>query len=136
VLRRAPRSPQESVLGDGLLRSVLLGGLCVSAVTLAAGLTAHQLDRPWQSVMFVVLGLAQLGVALAVRAKPEPGTARNWSLLGAVALSGVLQVGGVLLAPLQALLGTETLTGPELLACAAIAAVPGLALHVIRQVRP
>ena len=133
VLRRRPRSPQESVLGDGLLRSVLLGGLCVSAVVLTAGVAAERLDRPWQSVMFVVLGLAQLGVALAVRAKPAPGTPRNWSLLAAVALSGALQVGGVLLAPLQALLGTEALTATDLLACSAIAAVPGVALRVIRR---
>ena len=133
VLHREPRSPQESVLGDGLLVSVLLGGLCVSAVVLAAGVTAHQLDRPWQSVMFVVLGLAQLGVALAVRAKAAPGAPRNRSLLAAVALSGVLQVGGVLLAPLQTLLGTETLTWQELLACAAIAAIPGTALRIIRR---
>jgi Ca2+-transporting ATPase len=133
VRRRPPRSPQESVLGDGLLLSVLLGGLCVSAVTLTAGVVAHQLDRPWQSVMFVVLGLAQLGVALAVRARPAPGTPRNWSLLGAVALSGALQIAGVLLAPLQTLLGTATLTGPQLLACAAIAAIPGTALHLLQR---
>ncbi|MEU8233183.1 cation-transporting P-type ATPase [Actinoplanes sp. NPDC048967] len=130
VLRRRPRSPQESVLGDGLLRSVLLGGLCVAAVVLAAGVTAHQLDRPWQSVMFVVLGLAQLGVALAVRATPGPGTKRNWSLLGAVAASAVLQIAGVLLAPLQSLLGTESLTLAELSACAAVSLVPGAALRL------
>jgi len=133
VLRRRPRSPQESVLGDGLLRSVLLGGLCVAAVVLGAGVTAHQLDRPWQSVMFVVLGLAQLGVALAVRATPEPGTKRNWSLLGAVAVSAVLQVGGVLLGPLQTLLGTESLTVLELSACAVVAVVPGAALRLSRR---
>ncbi|GAA3336550.1 HAD-IC family P-type ATPase [Amorphoplanes nipponensis] len=133
VLRRRPRSPQESVLGDGLLRSVLVGGTVVAAVVLGAGLTAHQLGRPWQSVMFVVLGLAQLGVALAVRAVPEPGTKRNWSLLGAVALSAVLQVGGVLLGPLQTLLGTEALTVAELAACAAVALVPGLALRISRR---
>jgi Ca2+-transporting ATPase len=34
VLHRPPRSPQESVLGDGLLRSVLLGGACIAAVAL------------------------------------------------------------------------------------------------------
>ena len=133
VLRRPPRSPQESVLGDGLLRSVILGGLCVAAVTLTAGVVADHTGRPWQSVMFVVLGLAQLGVALAVRARSAPGTPRNWSLLAAVAVSGALQVAGVLLAPLQSLLGTATLTGPELLACAAVAAVPGVALHLIRR---
>jgi len=130
VLRRPPRSPQESVLGDGLLRSVLIGGLCIAAVVLGAGLVADRLDRPWQSIVFVVLGLAQLGVALAVRARPEPGTARNWSLLAAVAVSGVLQIAGVLLPPLQTLLGTEPLTATELAACAVVAALPGLALHL------
>jgi Ca2+-transporting ATPase len=83
--------------------------------------------------MFVVLGLAQLGVALAVRARTAPGSRRNWSLLGAVALSGALQIGGVLLTPLQNLLGTRALTLPELLACAAVAAIPGLALWIIRR---
>jgi Ca2+-transporting ATPase len=131
VLRRRPRS-QESVLGDGLLRSVLIGGLCVAVVVLGAGVVAHHLDRPWQSVMFVVLGLAQLGVALAVRANPAPGTPRNFSLLAAVALSAVLQVAGVLLAPLQTLLGTESLTVAELSACAAVALVPGVALRLSR----
>jgi Ca2+-transporting ATPase len=130
VLRRPPRSPQESVLGDGLLRSVLIGGLFIAAVVLGAGVVAERLDRPWQSIVFVVLGLAQLGVALAVRARPAPGAAHNWSLLGAVAVSGVLQVAGVLLSPLQTLLGTEPLTAAELAACAAIAALPGLALHL------
>jgi Ca2+-transporting ATPase len=135
VLSRPPRSPQESILGDGLLGSVLAGGLCVSSVVLAAGVVAHRADRPWQSVMFVVLGLAQLGVALAVRARPAPGAARNWSLLAAVAASGVLQVAGVLAGPLRTLLGTSQLTVPELLACAVVAVVPGAALWILRRGR-
>ncbi|SNY59234.1 cation-translocating P-type ATPase [Paractinoplanes atraurantiacus] len=130
VLERRPRSPQESVLGDGLLASVLAGGLCVATVVLGAGVFALHHGMPWQSVMFVVLGLAQLGVALAVRAGATPGTPRNWSLIAAVAVSGVLQVAGVLLPPLQALLGTEALTPVELLACAAVAVIPGLALRL------
>ncbi|HEX5203839.1 cation-translocating P-type ATPase [Paractinoplanes rhizophilus] len=135
VRRRPPRSPQESVLGDGLLASVLAGGLAVATVVLAAGVLAHQAGRPWQSVMFVTLGLAQLGVALAVRAKAAPGTPRNWSLPAAVALSGVLQIAGVLTEPLRLLLGTEPLTGIELLGCALIAVLPGLALRLLRHGR-
>ena len=131
VLRRKPRSPQESVLGDGLLASVLAGGICLATVVLAAGVTADRMGLPWQSVMFVVLGLAQLGVALAVRVKPAPGSPRNWSLLAAVAVSGILQVAGVLLPTLRTLLGTEALSMPVLLACAAVAVVPGLALRVV-----
>ncbi|MCO8277938.1 cation-transporting P-type ATPase [Actinoplanes sp. TRM 88003] len=133
VLRRRPRSPQESVLGDGLLRSVLAGGACLAVVVLAAGLVAQAMDRPWQSVVFVTLGLAQLGVALAVRAKAAPGTPRNRSLFLAVALSAVLQVAGVLLPPLQTLLGTETLSLYELPACAALAVLPGLAFRLVQR---
>jgi Ca2+-transporting ATPase len=133
VLHRPPRSPQESVLGDGLLRSVLLGGVAIAAVTLGAGTVAQAMDRPWQSVVFMVLGLAQLGVALAVRARPEAGTPPNRSLLWAVAASGVLQVAGVLVEPLRALLGTAPLSGAELLACAAVAILPGLALRLLRR---
>ena len=45
-------------------------------------------------------------------------------------LSAVLQVAGVLLPPLRALLGTEPLTVADLLACAAVAVLPGLALRL------
>ncbi|MFF5083526.1 cation-translocating P-type ATPase [Actinoplanes sp. NPDC000266] len=129
VSDRRPRSPQESVLGDGLLAAVILGGLCLGSVTLAAGVLAMLFDRPWQSVMFVVLGLAQLGVALAVRARPAAGTPRNRWLLISVAVCALLQIGGVLLPPLRALLGTEALTWRELVACAVFAAIPALLLR-------
>jgi Ca2+-transporting ATPase len=132
VMRRPPRSPQESVLGGGLLRDVLIGGAAIAAVVTGAGVVAHQAGRPWQSVMFVVLGLAQLGVALAVRARRSPEHREvNRGLLAAVALSAVLQVAGVLVGPLQSLLGTEALTGVDLLACAAISVLPGAALRVL-----
>ncbi|WIM92937.1 cation-transporting P-type ATPase [Actinoplanes oblitus] len=133
VLRRPPRPPQESVLGAGLLRGVLLGGVAVTAVTLAAGVVARLGGRPWQSVMFLVLGLAQLGVALAVRARPAAGDRPNRWLPLAVALSGGLQLAAVLTGPLRTLLTTEPLTGVELLACAGIAALPGLVMRVVQR---
>ncbi|WP_173086682.1 cation-translocating P-type ATPase [Phytohabitans rumicis] len=177
TMRRAPRSPQESVLGAGLLRAVLLTGGLLAAVVLGAGIAADALDRPWQSIVFVVLGLAQLGVALAVRASRTPikdprtpikvlsadqgqtvvdwrsnhsrspmidgeihdrragvrrwrGRPRNPALLAAVGVSALLQVAGVLLPPLRELLGTEPLTAAELVACAAVATLPGLTLRL------
>ncbi|HET6213855.1 MAG TPA: cation transporting ATPase C-terminal domain-containing protein, partial [Micromonosporaceae bacterium] len=133
IMRRPPRSPQESVLGDGLLRAVLVTGALMSAVVLGAGVLAYRLDRPWQSVVFVVLGLAQLGVALAVRARRRPGEPGNPALGAAVLLSAVLQVAGVLVAPLRTLLGTEPLTILELTACTAIATLPGLGLRLLRR---
>jgi Ca2+-transporting ATPase len=130
VLRRPPRSPQESVLGDGLLRDILIGGLVVASVTLVAGVTANGMGLPWQSVMFLVLGLAQLGVALAVRATPSAGTGRNPSLPAAVAVCAILQLAGVLAEPLRTLLGADPLTAAAILGCVAVAAVPGLVLRL------
>ncbi len=131
IMRRAPRSPQESVLGDGLLNAVLVAGTLIAAVVLGAGVTAYHLGRPWQSVVFVVLGLAQLGVALAVRAPRRPGQAGNRGLAAAIVCSAVLQVAGVLLPPLRGLLGTEPLDVPVLLLCGAVATVPGIGLRLM-----
>ncbi|MEW2385459.1 cation-transporting P-type ATPase [Micromonospora sp. NPDC047707] len=133
TLRRAPRSPSESVLGAGLGRDVLLTGALIGTVVLGAGVAAAWAERPWQSVVFVVLGLAQLGVALAVRA-PRPAGARrgNLALPLAVAVSASLQVAGVLLPPLRELLGTAPLDAVELLACAAVSVLPGLVLRLTR----
>ncbi|GIJ79360.1 Ca2+-transporting ATPase [Micromonospora phaseoli] len=134
TLRRVPRSPQESVLGAGLGWHILIGGALISAVTLGAGVLAVAWDRPWQSVVFIVLGLAQLGVALAVRAPRPPGARRgNLALPLAVVVSALLQVAGVLLAPLRDLLGTEPLSVRDLLACAMISVLPGLILRATRR---
>lgn len=136
TMRRAPRSPQQSILGGGLWVSILVTAVLLTAVSLGAGVAAYHLGRPWQSVLFVVLGLAQLGVALAVRAPrpdrrrtdPEAGSRRNPWLLAALAFSAALQVAGVLLPPLRELLGTEALTLRDLGGCAAVAILPGLVL--------
>jgi Ca2+-transporting ATPase len=131
TMRRPPRSPQESVLGGGLARAVLVTGALIAGVTLAAGIYAHRAGHPWQSVVFLVLGLAQLGVALAVRAPRDRGHRfANPGLLGALAVSALLQVAGVLVPPLQALLGTEPIGPVGLAGCAAVAMLPGLAVYL------
>jgi Ca2+-transporting ATPase len=133
AMRRPPRPPDQAILGAGLLRAVVVTAALIAAVSLAAGVAAQLWDRPWQTVVFVVLGLAQLGVALAVRAPRRPGVRGNPALPAAVALSAALQLAGVLLPPLRDLLGTVPLTPVELLACAAVAVVPGLALTLGRR---
>jgi P-type Ca2+ transporter type 2C len=75
-------------------------------------------------MIFLILGLAQLGVALAVRAPRSRGHAGNpwlgWSLAG----SAALLLGAVLLAPLRELLGTRPLTVGQVFAATVVAAVP------------
>ncbi|MFV2020680.1 HAD-IC family P-type ATPase [Micromonospora sp. LOL_023] len=143
VLDRPPRPPTESVLGAGLGAGVLGIGALITAVTLAAGVTGFHTGRPWQTMVFVTLGLAQLGVALAVRARRPrsvpAGDSGGWRRMGnpgllvAVATAAVLQIAGVYLGPLAALLGTDPLTVTDLAGCAAVAALPALTLHLSRS---
>jgi Ca2+-transporting ATPase len=133
TMNRPPRSPQQSVLGDGLGRSILATGSLIAATVLGAATVAYHTGRAWQSIAFVVLGLAQLGVALAVRAHRSPGTPGNRALVAAVALSAVLQVAAVLVPPLRTLLATDPLSVVELIGCAIVAALPGLALYLARR---
>ena len=80
-----------------------------------------------QTAVFMTLGLAQISLALAVRA-PRRGVAlAHRGLEAAVLLAAGLQVMAVAWAPLRELLGTETLPFSALVAVAAFAAVPGLA---------
>lgn len=143
TMRQRPRPPQEPVLGAGLWRSILYAGAVLGTTVLAVGVWAYLAGRPWQSMLFVVLGLGQLGIAVAVRARrrPEagPGTRsirpdRNPWLLAAVVLSGILQVAAVYLAPLRTLLGTVPLSPTDLAICAAAAVLPGLAVRAERWV--
>ncbi|MDB1087339.1 cation-transporting P-type ATPase [Streptomyces sp. ACA25] len=134
VMRDPPRPPGESVLGAGLWPRVLLMGTVIAAVTLAAGVWAHQTDRPWQTMVFLVLGATQLGVALGSRARP--GTWSNPFLLVAVATALALQIAGVYFPPLRALLGTEPLALTELLIACALSVVGYAAMRLQRWLLP
>jgi P-type Ca2+ transporter type 2C len=133
AMRRPPRSPQESVLGAGLTKAVLGIGTVISLVALGGGVLAHRYGAPAQTMVFLILGLAQLGVALAVRAPRHRGTPGNPWLGWAVALSAVLLLGAVVLVPLRVLLGTAALTPPQLLVAVVVAALPGAGLALARR---
>jgi Ca2+-transporting ATPase len=132
VMQRPSRSPQESVLGDGLVGRIAVVGALITAVSLGAGLWVDSMGGPVQSAVFVTLGLAQLGVALALRAPAPRRTLRQRGLETAVLVAVVLQVVGLYLAPLQALLGTEPLEPEVLAGLAALAVVPGVLVHAAR----
>jgi Ca2+-transporting ATPase len=125
VMTDRPRRPDEAILGGCVARRILGIGALITTVAIGAALVAHAQGRAWQSILFTVLGLAQLGVALALRARGT-GRGRNWGLDAAVALSLLLQLAALWLAPLRALLGTVALSQAEVGACAAVAAVPAL----------
>ena len=116
TMTKRPRSPAEGVLGDHLWRQVLVLGAWLAAVCLSIGLWAESSGRPWQSMIFVLLGLIQLGVAVGLRSRPgRYDRDANPMLLVAVVLAAALQIAAVYAPPLQALLSTEALSSSDLL---------------------
>ncbi|MFF7765077.1 cation-translocating P-type ATPase [Streptomyces massasporeus] len=134
AMRHPPRPPEESVLGAGLWPRILFMGAFVAAVTLLAGVWARETGRPWQSMMFLVLGATQLGVALGSRARP--GSLANPFLLVAVGGALALQAAGVYVPVLQNLLGTEPLSLADFAIACALSGLGHVVMRVQRRLWP
>jgi Ca2+-transporting ATPase len=104
-------------------------------VAIAAGAWVERTGGPWQTMTFIVLGLAQLGVAMALRRPATPGTSRIRFLDLAVACAGIAQLLPLIFAPLRELLGLETLTLAQLGVALVVAAVPGVVARALRRFR-
>jgi Ca2+-transporting ATPase len=133
VLMRPPRPPGGQLLDARTGRRVALLGLVIAGCGLAAGLAARARDRPWQTMVFLTVTAAQLGVALALRPPKQRGGQRNRLLLLAVLVDVGLAVAAVWWPPLQALLHTASLSLRDALLCG-VAALPA-ALVARLQVR-
>ncbi|CAM5274425.1 ATPase [Streptomyces avidinii] len=107
----------------------------VTAACLTAGTVARAWDLPWQSVLFLSLLAAQLGVVLGLRTRLL--TRENLFLPLSVLASALLGAAALYLAPLQSVLETAPLGWPGL-ALASAALVSGfaaarLARHAFRR---
>ncbi|MDX2820311.1 cation-translocating P-type ATPase [Streptomyces ipomoeae] len=134
TMRHLPRPPEESVLGAGLWPRILFMGAFVATVTLVVGVWARETGRPWQSMIFLILGATQLGVALGSRARP--GSLANPFLLVAVGAALSLQVAGVYLPPLQELLGTEPLPPTDLAIACAVSGLGHVVMRLQARLKP
>jgi Ca2+-transporting ATPase len=126
AMSRPPVARDLPVIDRPLARRIAATGTIIAIVTTAAALLSRSIDADARSSAFLVLGLAQLGVALALR---EPGAARrNRFLTAAVAGAVLLQVSGITVPFLRTLLGTESLPATAWLHCTLLAVLPGLLL--------
>lgn len=134
-MRRPSPSPQRSTLGDGLWWQVLATGVGIAAVSVCSGLWAQRTGEQVQACVFLTLGLAQLGVALGLRAPRHGADLSSRALELAVLLAAGLQVLPLVWSPAGQLLGIGPV-GPVAASVAlALAALPGIALTVLRRWR-
>lgn len=119
VMKRPPRHPKESIFAHGLgLHAIWVGLLMAGVALFVQAWSIRTGHTHWQTMVFTVLCLTQLGHVLAIRSEKESlftmGLSSNKYLLGAVLLTIVFQMATVYVPSLNPVFGTEPLTPYEL----------------------
>jgi Ca2+-transporting ATPase len=140
IMLRKPRDPDESIFADGMGWQILLGGLLMGAVCLGLQYWCKVNGiQHWQTMVFTVLCMSQMGYALAVRSEREflfrQGFLSNIALSGAVLLTFLLQLALIYVPFLQKIFLTYPLTFQELLLCIALSSVVFHAAELGKWVR-
>jgi P-type Ca2+ transporter type 2C len=131
VMKEPPKDPQESIFARGLGSYMIRIGIILAIVTIAMMVWAYGyteqvqgngLDRDrWQTMVFTVLCLAQMGHAIAMRSNTRLMIEVNpfsnpWILLAVVGTS-ILQLLLIYVEPLRNFFNTHYLSPFELLIC-------------------
>jgi Ca2+-transporting ATPase len=140
VMNRAPRRPDESIFAHGLGAHALWVGLLMAGVVLVAQAWAITTGRShWQTMVFTILCLTQLGHVLAIRSEKQSlfsmGLLSNLYLLGAVLITFALQMATIYIPVLNGIFKTEPLTLQELLITLALSSIVFVAVELEKLVR-
>ncbi|MGR8940877.1 MAG: cation-translocating P-type ATPase [Gammaproteobacteria bacterium] len=140
IMQRPPRPPQQSIFAEGMWQHILWIGLLMAGVSLfAQGWAYFTGSARWQSMVFTVLTLSQMGHVLAIRSERDSllrqGLFSNLPLLGAVTLTFGLQMAVLYVPSLQPIFKTEALSRDELLFCLALSAIVFLIVEIEKWLR-
>jgi Ca2+-transporting ATPase len=135
VLRRRPRNPSQPILTRSLTLQIVVLAIALTGSSLDVATWVRSSGGAWQSALFAVIALGQLGLALSTRSDSRPAwrvPLRDYRMLGwAVTGSVLLMAAALYLPPLQALLRTQALTGAELVAVLIGACVPATVAQIL-----
>jgi len=124
IMTRPPRPPQQNVFANGRGLHMVWVGMFMAGVALSLQAWAINHDLHWQTIVFNVICLSQLGHVMAIRSENRSlfsnGVLSNKPLLFSVLLALLLQLAITYLPFLHTIFKTESLTLKEfLLVCAA-----------------
>lgn len=122
VMKRPPRPLSESIFAHGIGSQILWVGFLMGFICLLVQYWFYSINREtWQTMVFTILCLSQLGNALANRSERESffrlGILTNPSLIGSVCLNFGFQLLVVYTPFFQRIFKTKPLTLQELLLC-------------------
>ncbi len=128
VMKRPPRNPKESVFAHGLGYHAIWVGLLMAGIFFFVQSWAIKTGNShWQTMVFTVLCLTQLGHVLAIRSEKESlfkiGLFSNRPLLGAVLISFGFQMATIYMPYLNPIFKTQPLSFRELVITLAVSSV-------------
>lgn len=128
VMQRPPRNPGESIFAQGAGFNIIWVGILMATIGLVTQAWAiHIGDAHWQTMIFTVLCFSQMGHALVSRSETEYifrlGVFSNRPLIGAIALTFVLQIALIYIPFLNEVFNTAPLTWKELVICLLISTI-------------
>jgi Ca2+-transporting ATPase len=128
IMQRPPREPNEGIFAHGLgLNTIWVGVLMATVGLVTQAWAIHIGDAHWQTMVFTVLCFSQMGHALVSRSETEYifrlGVFSNRNLIGAIALTFILQIAIIYLPFLNKIFNTAPLTITELGLCLLISTI-------------
>jgi Ca2+-transporting ATPase len=140
LMKKPPRNPRESIFAHGLGIHVIWVGLFMAATVLGTQAWALGVSDPsWQTMVFTVLCLTQLGHVLAIRSETRSlfsqGITTNKALLGAVVISFALQMATIYVPFMNVLFRTQPLSAGQLALCIAVSSLVFFAVEVEKWIK-
>jgi len=140
TMQRPPYPPNENIFGRGMVPAILWVGLLIGLLSLGVGYILFQQGQEhWRTVIFTTLTLTQMGNALATRSERDTifriGFFSNPAMLGAVALTFLLQMAVIYIPFLQPIFDTSALTVWELLESIGLGILAFLTIEAVKWLR-
>ncbi len=135
IMDRPPRPPQESIFAHGMWQHIVWVGLFVGGISIMTQAWAISRDvEYWQTMVFTVLTMSQLFHALAVRTEKASlfaiGLFSNLPMLGAVAITFILQAAVIYVPALNGIFHTQPLPLFDLSVCLALSSLILFAVEI------
>ncbi|HET9824596.1 MAG TPA: cation-translocating P-type ATPase, partial [Chitinophagaceae bacterium] len=139
IMNRAPRARNESLFAEGIGYHIVWVGLLMAFVTLAVQAWAiYAGDSHWQTMVFTVLSLAQLGHVFAIRSTDfifKTGLFSNKPLAATIIFTFLLQLAIIYLPVANDLFKTKPLTLQELFICIMVSTIVFHAVELEKWIR-
>ncbi len=140
IMKKPPRHPKESIFAHNLGLDIIWIGLLMGGVSLFSQAWAIKTGHPsWQTMVFTVLCLSQMGNVLTIRSEKESffslGLFSNKPLLGAFLLTFMLQMATIYVPFLNSIFKTQPLSFGELIICLLLSSVVFLGVEIAKWTR-